>query len=130
MAGNGTHNRVELLGHLGADPELRYTSAGVAVANFRVATNMVYKVGDEERTETEWTPIVTWRGLAEACARHLHKGSRVFVEGRLKTRAWEDETGQTRYRTEVQADNVIFLDGRQVLAEATMPEEELPDVVG
>jgi single-strand DNA-binding protein len=126
---NGTLNRVELLGHLGAEPEMRYTSGGVAVTNFRVATNTVYKVGDEERTETEWTPIAVWRGLAEVCNRHLHKGSRVYVEGRLKTRSWEDEAGTTHYRTEVQADQVIFLDGRPALA-ASSAEEELPEDLG
>jgi single-strand DNA-binding protein len=126
MAGNGTLNRVEIIGYLGADPEARFTAAGVAVTNFRVATNTVYKVDDEERTETEWTPIVVWRAMAEVCNRHLHKGSRVYVDGRLKTRSWQDESGATRYRTEVQADNVIFLDGRQPQAETTMPEEDLP----
>jgi single-strand DNA-binding protein len=129
MAGNGTLNRVELIGHLGSDPDSRFTPNGVPVTNFRVATNYRYRTAEgEERTETEWTPVVVWRGLAEACNNHLRKGSRVYVDGRLKTRSWEDESGQTRYRTEVQADNVIFLDGRgQASAEAEMPEEDLPD---
>jgi single-strand DNA-binding protein len=130
MASNGTLNRVELIGHLGADPEARFTQSGTPIANFRVATNHRYMVGDEERTETEWTPIVAWRGLAEACNNYLRKGSRVYVEGRLKTRSWADEAGQTHYRTEVQADNVIFLDSRQVLNGAGVVEEELPDDLG
>src|SRR4051794_27601320 len=115
----GTLNRVELIGHLGADPDARFTPSGTPVANFRVATNHVYKTSDgEERTETEWTPVVAWRGLAEACTSYLRKGSKVFVEGRLKTRSWQDEAGQTHYRTEVQADSVIFLDSRQAQAAA------------
>ena len=131
MAGNGTLNRVELIGHLGADPETRFTQGGTPVTNFRVATNYSYKTSEgEERTETEWTNVVAWRGLAEACNNHLRKGSRVFVDGRLKTRSWQDEGGQTHYRTEVQADKVIFLDGRQAQAEAGMPEEDLPEEVG
>lgn len=132
MAGNGSLNRVELIGHLGADPESRTTPAGVAVTTFRVATNHSYKTGEgEERTETEWTPIVTWRALGEACNAHLYKGSRVYVAGRLKTRSWQDEGGTTHYRTEVQADNVIFLDGRgQAQLDVGMGEEELPDQAG
>jgi single-strand DNA-binding protein len=127
MAGNGTLNRVELIGHLGADPEARCTPTGTTVTNFRVATNHVYKTSDgEERTETEWTQVVAWRGLAEACSSYLHKGSRVYVDGRLKTRSWQDESGQTHYRTEVQADTVIFLDGRQASAEAGVSVEDLP----
>jgi single-strand DNA-binding protein len=127
----GTLNRVELIGHLGADPEARFTQGGTPVANFRVATNHVYKTSEgEERTETEWTPIVAWRGLAEACNNHLRKGSRVFVAGRLKTRSWQDEAGQTHYRTEVQAEQVIFLDNRQAPNGAGVQEEELPDDLG
>ena len=127
----GTLNRVELIGHLGADPETRYTPSGTPVANFRVATNHVYKTGEgEERTETEWTPIVAWRGLAEACNNYLRKGSRVFVAGRLKTRSWDDEAGQTHYRTEVQAEQVIFLDSRQAPNGAGVTEEELPADLG
>jgi single-strand DNA-binding protein len=127
----GTLNRVELIGHLGADPEARYTPNGTPVANFRVATNYSYRTAEgEERTETEWTPIVAWRGLAEACNNYLHKGSKVFVAGRLKTRSWEDEGGQTHYRTEVQADSVIFLDGRQAPNGAGVMEEELPADLG
>jgi single-strand DNA-binding protein len=72
-AGNGALNRVELIGHLRADPESRFTPNGVPLTNFRVATNYRYRTAEgEERTETEWTPVVVWRGLAEACNNHLH----------------------------------------------------------
>jgi single-strand DNA-binding protein len=127
----GTLNRVELIGHLGADPETRYTQGGTPVVNFRVATNYSYKTGDgEERTETEWTSVVAWRGLAEACTNYLRKGSRVFVEGRLKTRSWTDEAGQTHYRTEVQAESVLFLDSRQAPNGAGVQDEDLPADLG
>jgi single-strand DNA-binding protein len=127
----GTLNRVELIGHLGADPESRFTPNGTPVTNFRVATNYSYRTAEgEERTETEWTPIVAWRGLAEACNNYLRKGSRVYVEGRLKTRSWDDEAGQTHYRTEVQAEQVIFLDSRQAPNGAGVVEEELPADLG
>ena len=127
----GTLNRVELIGHLGGDPESRFTPNGTPVANFRVATNYSYRTAEgEERTETEWTPIVAWRGLAEACTSYLRKGSRVYVEGRLKTRSWTDDAGQTHYRTEVQAESVIFLDARQAPNGAGVAEEELPDDLG
>ena len=131
MAGNGTLNRVELIGHLGGDPESRFTPNGTPVTNFRVATNYSYKTSEgEERTETEWTSVVVWRGLAEACNNYLRKGSRVFVAGRLKTRSWQDEAGQTHYRTEVQADSVIFLDSRQAPNGAGVQDENLPDDLG
>jgi single-strand DNA-binding protein len=106
-------NRVELIGHLGTDPESKVTAQGVAITTFRVATNMHYKnAAGEEREETEWTGIVAWRKLAELCTSYLQKGSRVYIAGRLHTRSWEDESGKTQYRTEVQAEEVIFLDGR------------------
>jgi single-strand DNA-binding protein len=131
MAGNGTFIRVELIGFLGADVESRYTANGTPVTNFRVATDYRYTTSDgEEHTETEWTTVVVWRGLAEACNSHLHKGSRVFVAGRLKTRLWQDEAGTTHYRTEVQAEQVIFLDGRHLQVETAMQEEDLPADLG
>jgi single-strand DNA-binding protein len=106
-------NRVELLGHLGADPESKFTALGIPVTTFRVATNHRYKnTAGEEQEETEWTGIVAWRKLAELCTSYLQKGSKVYVAGRLRTRSWEDEAGQTRYRTEVQAEEVLFLDIR------------------
>jgi single-strand DNA-binding protein len=111
MISNGTINRVEILGHLGAEPEMRYTASGSAVANFRVATNRVWNADGEQRKETEWTPIVAWNKLAETCNQYLRKGSRVRVEGYLRTRSYEKD-GVTHYRTEVVAESVLFLDRR------------------
>jgi single-strand DNA-binding protein len=85
----------------------------VAITTFRVATNLHYKnAAGEEQEETEWTGVVAWRKLAELCSSYVQKGSRVYVAGRLRTRSWEDESGKTQYRTEVQAEEVIFLDAR------------------
>ncbi len=105
-------------------------AASATPTNTRVVTNTVYKVDDEERIETEWAPIVVWRAMAEVCNRQLHKGSRVYVDGRLKTHSWQDESGQTHERTEVQADTVIFLDGHHPPSKISMPEEELPADLG
>jgi single-strand DNA-binding protein len=122
-------NRVHLIGYLGTEVELRFTPQGTPVANFRVATNHNYKTTDGElHEETEWTPVVVWRKLAELCAAHLRKGSRVYVEGRLQTRSWQDEANLTHYRTEVLAEEVIFLDGRGQAA-GGLVEEDLPDTV-
>ena len=91
-----------ILDHLSYD-ELRYTGDGTAVANFSVATNQY------DRDEPEWHNCTAWGQLAEICAQHLAKGERVFVEGSLRTRQWEDSDGRTRYSTEIHADEVIFL---------------------
>lgn len=104
-------NKVMLIGNLGQEPEMRYTPSGSPVTTFSVAVNRVYKGTDGERKEeTEWFNIVTWSNLAENCNRFLTKGQKVYVEGRLHTRSWEGQDGQKRYRTEVVANNVIFLD--------------------
>ena len=106
-------NKVMLIGNLGADPELRFTQNGTAVANFRIACTRSYTNRDGERTEaTEWVTIVAWRGLAENVGQYLSKGRPVYVEGRLQTRQWEDRDGNTRYTTEVVANDIQFLGGR------------------
>lgn len=104
-------NKVMLIGNLGADPELRHTASGVAVATFSLATNWT-RSGDEGQTqETEWHNIVTWRRLAEICQQYLRKGSKVYIEGRIQTRSWDDQkTGQKRYMTEIVANQMIMLD--------------------
>ena len=95
-------NKFELIGNLGCPVELRYTSAGTAVANFRLATNERYKTSKgEERNETEWHRIVAWGKLAEYCAENFEKGSFVKLTGKVKTRAWDDREGVKRYTTEV-----------------------------
>ena len=102
-----SRNTAEILGHLGQDPELRHTSDGTAVANFSVATNQY------DRDDPEWHNCTAWGSLAEVVGEHLAKGERVFVEGSLRTRQWEDSDGRTRYSTEIHADEIIFLGSDQ-----------------
>jgi len=108
-------NKVMLIGRLGADPEMRYTPSGSPVTSFRLAVGRQWRDGGgENRDETEWFNIVVWNKLAEICNQYLTKGTRVYLEGRLQTRSWEDQqSGQTRYRTEVIVSDMIMLDGRE-----------------
>jgi single-strand DNA-binding protein len=104
-------NKVQLIGNLGKDPELKYTSAGVAVATFSIATSDSWKDQEGNTQErTEWHNIVAWRKLAEICGEWLKKGKRVYIEGRLQTRNYEKD-GVKRYVTEIVADQLIMLDG-------------------
>ncbi len=113
-------NKVMLIGNVGTDPEMRYTANGNAVTTFRMAVNRNYSGPDgERREETEWFSIVTWNKLAETCSQFLQKGRSAYVEGRLQTRSWEGQDGQRKYRTEVIANTVQFLDRGQA---APMPE--------
>jgi single-strand DNA-binding protein len=107
-------NKVMLIGNLGKDPELRYTPSGVAVATFTVATNESWKDQDGNMQErTEWHNIVAWRKLAEVCGEWLKKGKKVYVEGRIQTRSYDDKnTGAKKYMTEIVLDSMIMLDGR------------------
>jgi single-strand DNA-binding protein len=103
-------NKVILVGNLGADPELRYTGDGNAVADLRVATNRTYKdKAGKSVSEPQWHRVVVWGKQAENCKEYLSKGRQVYVEGRLKTRQWEDRDGNKRYTTEVIAQQVQFL---------------------
>ena len=107
-------NKVMLIGNLGVDPEVRHTSSGVPVANFRMATSRSWST-DGGRTEerTEWHNIVAWRRLAEICQQYLKKGSKVYIEGRIETRSWDDaSTGQKKYMTEIIADRIQLLGSR------------------
>ena len=107
-------NKVILVGNLGKDPEVRYLDNGVAVANFSLATTENYKNKAGDRvSQTEWHNIVLWRGLAEVAEKYLKKGASVYVEGKIKTRKWEDKEGNTRYNTEILADNMTMLGGKQ-----------------
>jgi len=105
-------NKVILIGNLGADPEVRHLQNGAAVANFRIATSETFKDKQtgEKREQTEWHAIVAWRGLAEVVEKYLRKGSKVYVEGKLRTRQWQDKDGITRYTTEIHADEMNMLD--------------------
>ncbi len=103
-------NKVILVGNLGSDPEVRYTQSGTAVANFNVATNESYKNREGELVEkTEWHRIVAWSRLAEICAEYLKKGEKVYIEGSLQTRQWEDKDGNTKYTTEIKASEMMML---------------------
>lgn len=105
-------NRAMLIGNLTADPELRHTQSGTAVCDLRIATNERRKVGDEWKDHAEYHRVVVWAKRAENCAKYLSKGSKVYIEGRLSTRARDDKDGNKRYTTEIVADDVQFLDGR------------------
>jgi single-strand DNA-binding protein len=107
-------NKVQLTGRLGADPEMRYTPQGHAVTTFRAASNRSWRTAEgESHEDTEWFRVVAWNKLAEICNQWLSKGSRVYVEGRMQTRQWQDQEGQTRYQTEVIAIDIIILDSRR-----------------
>ena len=107
-------NKVMLIGNVGTDPEMRYTANGNAVTTFRIACNRNFAGPDgERREETEWFSVVTWNKLAETCSQFLQKGRRAYVEGRLQTRSWDGPDGNKRYRTEVIANTVLFLDRAQ-----------------
>ncbi len=106
-------NKVQLIGNLGADPELRHTASGVPVVSFSLATNWS-RTNESGTTEenTEWHNIVAWRRLAEICQQYLSKGSKVYLEGRIQTRSWDDtkNPGQKRYMTEIVVNQMIMLD--------------------
>lgn len=105
-------NKVILIGRLGADPEIRYTPSGAEVATFRIATSESWtnKSGEKEE-RTEWHRIVAWRGLAKICGEYLSKGKLVYIEGRLRTRSWEDKEGHKRSTMEIEASEMKMLGG-------------------
>ncbi len=106
-------NKAILIGNLGQDPEMRYTGNGTAVCNMRLATTDRYKDASGEMVErTEWHNVVAWARLAEVCSEYLRKGSKVYFEGPLQTRSWEDRDGNTRYTTEIRAREMMMLDSR------------------
>jgi single-strand DNA-binding protein len=103
-------NKAMLIGNLGADPEVRYTQNGTAVASFNVATTERWKGQDGQMQEqTEWHRIVAWAKLAEICGEYLHKGSKVYIEGKIQTRKWQDKDGADRYTTEIVARDMKML---------------------
>src|ERR1043166_689182 len=107
-------NRVVLIGNLGKEPDLQYLEGNIAVAKFPLATTETYK--DKNGTlvsQTEWHTVVLWRGLAELAQKYLHKGSLVFIEGRIRTRNWEDKDKNRRFSTEILGDNLVMLDKRK-----------------
>jgi single-strand DNA-binding protein len=109
----GGLNKAILIGNLGKDPEVRYTPSGLGVANFNIATSETWtnKEGAKE-TRTEWHRIVAFGKLAEICGEYLSKGKQVYIEGRIQTRDWEDQNGVKRYTTEIVANQMLMLGGR------------------
>ena len=104
-------NKMIVIGNVGTEPEMRYTSNGNPVTSFRLATGRSYTASDgERRQETEWFTVVSWNQLAEQCNQFLAKGRRIYVEGRLKSSTWTGTDGQTRFRNEIIANQVLFLD--------------------
>jgi len=121
-------NKVMLIGNLGRDPEIRYTTGGQAVANFTIATTEKYtNKSGEKQEDTEWHRIVAWGRLAEICGEYLSKGRMVYIEGSIKTRSWEDKEGNTRYTTEIVARNMQMLGGQGGKSAApSTPDEKIP----
>ena len=134
MARSGI-NKVVLVGNLGQDPEVKFTAGGAAVTTLSIATSDSWKDKDSgmDKERTEWHRVVLWRRLAEIAGEYLKKGSKVYIEGQLQTRKWEQE-GQTRYTTEIIARDIQFLDSRGSAntssqeGAATTNEEPAPDV--
>ncbi len=104
-------NRVMLIGNLGKDPDIQFLEGNIAVAKFSLATTETYKDRSGKLiSQTEWHTVVLWRGLAELAQKYLHRSSLVYIEGRLKTRSWEDKDGNKKFATEIVGDNLIMLD--------------------
>jgi len=107
-------NKVILVGNLGKDPEVRHLEGGAVVAKFPLATSETYKTKEGQRVDqTEWHNIVMWRGLAESAEKYLRKGSLVYIEGKIRTRSWDDKDGNKRFATEIIADTMTMLSSRK-----------------
>ena len=122
-------NKALLIGNLGKDPEVRYTPTGSAITNFSLATSEKWTDKDtgEKKEKTEWHRIVCFGRIAEICGEYLSKGSQVFIEGKIQTRSWEDKDGTKRYTTEIVANIVQFLGGKQSEAKTVNQEgEDIP----
>jgi single-strand DNA-binding protein len=111
---SGSVNKVILIGNLGKDPEIRSIETGIKVASFALATSETYmdRVSGEKKELTDWHDIVVWRGLAEIVEKYLKKGMKVYVEGKLRKKSWQDKEGNTRYNTEIIADQLTILSPR------------------
>jgi single-strand DNA-binding protein len=106
-------NKVMLIGRVGKDPEIRYAASGKAVANFSLATSESWKDGNGDKQErTEWSRLVLWGRLAEVCGEYVHKGDKIFVEGKIQTREWEDKDGNKRSTTEIVCYDMIMLSSK------------------
>ena len=126
-------NKVILIGNVGADPDVKYLEGGVAVARFSLATSEVYNNKNGERvTQTEWHNIVLWRNLAQIAEKYVHKGMMLSIEGRIRTRSWDDQNGVKRYTTEIYGDNFQMLSRKQdnVAKPQDTPMTQIPDLGG
>lgn len=119
-------NKAILIGNLGADPEVRYTQSGTAVANFTMATTETWTKDGNKEEKTEWHRIVAFGRLGEICGEYLSKGSKVYIEGRIQTRQWEDKDGNKRYTTEIVAREMKILTPRGTASGNTGNDEEPP----
>ena len=122
-------NKVILISNVGKDPEVRHLETGIAVASFTLATTERYKNRNGElQDQTEWHNIVCWRNLAELSEKYIKKGAQIFVEGKIRTRSWADQTGAKRYTTEIVADNIRLLDRKGAVTgtPADMPVQAAP----
>ena len=117
-------NKVMIIGHLGRDPEMRYTPSGKPVTTFTVAVSRTWSSGDgEKHSETEWFNIVAWGNLAETCKQYLNKGQQVYIDGRLQTRRWDDKEGGKHTSVEIVASEMIILSERRESAHAVSNQE-------
>jgi single-strand DNA-binding protein len=122
-------NKVILIGNLGKDPEAFTFENGVKKVSFSVATTESYKDKEGNKVDqTEWHNVVLWRGLADVAEKYLSKGNQVYIEGKIKTRAWDDKDGNKRYTTEIYADNMTMLGGRRDDSQAERPAEKAKNV--
>ena len=122
-------NKVILVGNLGKDPEAFTFENGVKKVSFSLATTESYKDKEGNKIDqTEWHNIVLWRGLADVAEKYLSKGNQVYIEGKIKTRAWDDKDGNKRYTTEIYADNMTMLGGRRDESQAPNSSEKAPEV--
>ncbi|MCX7985130.1 MAG: single-stranded DNA-binding protein [Bacteroidetes bacterium] len=122
-------NKVILIGNLGQDPEVRYTSTGIAVASFSIATNETYKDQQEQKIKerTQWHNIIAWNKLAEICSQYLKRGSKVYIEGKIQYRTFDDKNGVRRTVTEIIADQLVMLDSRGDAGSVT-PESKTNEI--
>ena len=126
-------NKVILIGNVGADPDVKYLEGGVAVARFSLATSEVYNNKNGERvTQTEWHNIVLWRNLAQIAEKYVRKGMMLYIEGRIRTRSWDDQNGVKRYTTEIYGDNFQMLSRKQDNGDKPQdtPMPQAPDLSG
>ena len=119
-------NKIIVIGNLGRDPEMRYTSSGQSVTSFSIATNRKYTVGGEQREETDWFNVSAWGRLSELCNQYLTKGQQVYVEGRLHLRSYEGRDGQTRWVNEISLTDVQFLSRSAGAGEEPAPYDNDP----